>query len=420
MKSMDTTQDEQPFDQEKAGRSRKKGFTVFAFLIILAGAGYGGYNYFYGSQFIKTDNAYTAAEIAQVTPAVGGIVSSVKVVDTQYVKKEDVLVVLQDTDATLALQQAEANYGLAKRKVRAYLANSEGLDALVLAREAEEVRANAQLSAAKADFERAQIDFTRRQDLVNSGSVSGEELSNAKTALAQAKANLSVAEATGKQAVANRLSTMGNRKANNVLIENSTVETNPEVRLAKARYEQAKIDLSRTVIRAPIGGIVAKRQVEIGQRIQVGSPLMTVVPVSKIHVDANFKEGELRKVSVGQKVEVSSDLYGEDVVYHGVVTGFSGGTGSAFSMIPAQNATGNWIKVVQRLPVRIEFDRSDLNAHPLQVGLSMVVSIDTESRVDQETILRYQTSAIENSLGEQPPCLLSQDDVTEKKNEQGI
>jgi membrane fusion protein (multidrug efflux system) len=233
-------------------------------------------------------------------------------------------------------------------------------------------------------------------------------------------ANLSVAEATGKQATANRLSTIGNRNANNALIENSTVETNPEVRLAKARYEQAKVNLTRTVIHAPISGIVAKRQVEVGQQIQMGAPLLTVVPVNKMHIDANFKEGKLRKVKVGQKVEVTADLYGDDIIYHGVVTGLSGGTGSAFSMIPAQNATGNWIKVVQRLPVRIELDRDDLLVHPLQVGLSMAVSIDTASMVDQETLEQYKSFALEQAGGQQDGVLLSQDGGVESVDEQGI
>lgn len=421
MESIERENQEESFDQVRAHRSRKRGFALFALLLVLVGGAYGGYTYLYGSKYVKTDNAYAATEIAQVTSAVGGIVSSVKVIDTQYVEKGDILVVLEDTDAKLTLQQAEANYGLSKRRVRSYLASSEGLDAMVQAREAEEIRAEAQITAAKADYERAQIDFTRRQDLVNSGSVSGEELTNAKTALAQATANLRVAEATGRQAVANRLSTIGSRNANNALVENSTVETNPEVLLARAQYLQAKVNLSRTIIYAPVSGVVAKRQVEVGQQIHMGAPLLTIVPVDKMHVDANFKEGKLRKVKVGQEVEVISDLYGDDILYHGVVTGLSGGTGSAFSMIPAQNATGNWIKVVQRLPVRIELDRDELIAHPLQVGLSMAVSIDTESMVDEKTLEQYQSAALEQNVDKQQGLdLLSRADGVESDNEQGI
>jgi len=395
MKSVEDTPNGEQFNQGQATRSRKKGFMALAAVILICGGSYAGYTYFIGSRYVNTDNAYTAAEIAEVTPAVGGIVAAVNVVDTQYVKKGDILITLDDADQRLALAQAEAAYGQAQRRVRGYLANAEALNAMVKAREADEKRAQAQLAAAKADFERAQIDFKRRQELVQSGSVSGEELTNAKTAFAQAEANLRVAEAAGNQATANRLSTIGDRKANNALIENSTVDTNPEVLLAKARFDQAQIDLNRTVIRAPVSGIVAKRQVQIGRRVQIGAPLLTIVPVDSIHVDANFKEGKLRKVKVGQQVEITADIYGDEVVYHGIVTGLSGGTGSAFSLIPAQNATGNWIKVVQRLPVRIEISREDLSNHPLQVGLSMDVTIDTNAMADAATLARYQAAPLQ-------------------------
>ncbi len=331
------------FDGVRAAQSRKKGFLGLAAAIVVAGGSYALYWHFIGSRYISTDNAYAAAEIAEVTPAVGGM-------DTEYVKQGDVLVQLDDTDARLALLQAEADLALAKRRVRSYLANDEGLSAMVEAQEANEQRVKAQLKAAQADFERAKIDLSRREDLVRSGSVSGEELTNAKTGFAQAQANLNAAKAAMAQAQATKLSTIGSQKANAALTDNTTVDSNPEVLLAKARYEQAKIDLERTVIRAPISGIVAKRQVQVGRRVQVGMPLMTVVPTDHIYVDANFKEVELRDVKVGQPVTLTADLYGDDVTYHGVVAGFSGGTGSAFSMIPAQNATGNWIKVVQRLP----------------------------------------------------------------------
>ena len=179
--------------------------------------------------------------------------------------------------------------------------------------------------------------------------------------------------------MANVHSTIGSKKANAALIQDTTVDTNPEVLLAKARLEQARVDLSRTRIFANVDGVIAKRQVQVGQRVQIGAPLMSVVPLHTVHVDANFKEVELRSVKVGQPVEITADLYGNEVVYHGTVSGFSGGTGSAFAMIPAQNATGNWIKVVQRLPVRIELDPTELARRPLQVGLSMIATIDTRA-----------------------------------------
>ena len=376
------------FDVQGAAASRKKGFIGLAAAIAIAAAGYGAYYYFIGSRYVTTDNAYTAAEIAEVTPAVGGIVQAVNVVDTQHVKKGDVLVQLDDTDAKLALAQAEADYGMAKRRVRSYLANDEGLAAQVKAREADEKQAQARLAAAQADFSKAKVDLTRREALVKSGSVSGEELTNARNGLVQAEANLNAAKAAA-QAMANRLSTIGSKKANAAQIVDTTVETNPEVRLAQARLEQAKVDLARTVIKAPVDGVVAKRQVQVGQRVQIGAPLVSVVPLQNVHVDANFKEVELRDVKMGQPVEVTADLYGDKVVYHGVVSGLSGGTGSAFSMIPAQNATGNWIKVVQRLPVRITLDKHELEARPLQVGLSMEATIDTSKAETHDAVAEH-------------------------------
>jgi membrane fusion protein (multidrug efflux system) len=369
--------------QTAATIKRKKGFIALASAIVIAGVGYGSYWYFIGSRYVSTDNAYTAVEQADITPAVGGIVQSVNVIDTQHVKKGDVLVTLDATDAKLAVAQAQANLGLARRHVRSYLANDEGLAAQVKAREADEKRSEAQLAAAQADLARAQVDLKRRLALQTSGSVSGEEVTNAKNALAQAEANVRSAQAATLQTGANRLSTIGSKKANAALIMDSTVETNPEVLQAKAAYDQAQVNLSRTVIRAPFDGTVAKRQVQVGRRVEVGTPLMNVVPMLNMHIDANFKEVELKKVRMGQPVEVTADLYGDKVVYHGVVSGFSGGTGSAFSMIPAQNATGNWIKVVQRLPVRITLNPEELKTHPLSVGLSMEATIDTDGNLSQ-------------------------------------
>ncbi|CAM2839538.1 HlyD family secretion protein [Vibrio diazotrophicus] len=394
MSSNPSQNDAAEFDASGANKSRKKGFLALAAAIVIAGGSYGAYWYLVGSRYISTDNAYTAAEIAEVTPAIGGIIASVNVVDTQYVNKGEVLVQIEDTDAQIAVDQAQANLALAERRVRSYLANDEGLNAQVAAQKSNEARAKAQLNAAKADFERAKIDLTRREDLVRSGSVSGEELSNARTAFEQSQANLNAAKAFLAQAQANRLSTIGAQKANAAMTDNTTVENNPEVLAAKARLHQAQINLERTVIRAPISGIVAKRQVQVGRQVQMGTPLMTVVPVQNIYVDANFKEVELSEVKIGLPVSITADLYGDEVTYHGVVAGVSGGTGSAFSMIPAQNATGNWIKVVQRLPVRIELDPEDLQAHPLQVGLSMQVTIDTKADVNKQTIAQYRASKL--------------------------
>jgi len=358
---------------------RKKLLMALAAVVAVAAAGFAGYWFFYGSYFVSTDNAYAAVEIAQVTPSVGGTISEMLVTDTQAVKKGDVLVKIDQTDAKLALAQAEADLGRAIRRVKGFVARDGSLKAQIEARDADVTRATAQLKSAEADFERADIDLKRREALSASGSVSGDEITHARNAFSTAKANLAAARAAIAQAKANLGTAVSAREANAVLITGTTVETNPEVALARARRDQAAVDLARTVIRSPVDGIVAKRQVEVGQRVQAGMPLLTVVPVHEMHVDANFKEVQLRKVRVGQPAQIHADIYGSSVTYHGVVEGFSGGSGSAFSAIPAQNATGNWIKVVQRLPVRIKLDPAELSRHPIKVGLSMDVVIDTRN-----------------------------------------
>ena len=223
------------------------------------------------------------------------------------------------------------------------------------------------------------IDFERRKALAASGSVSGDELTSAENALRMAEAALEAARANQIQAAATREAAIGSLKANVVLTRNTTVQTNPEVANAQARLDQARVDLERTVIRAPVDGVVTRRQVQVGQRVQAGSQLMSIVPVAEVYVDANFKEIQLRNVREGQLVTLTSDLYGSEVEFKGRVVGLSGGTGSAFALVPSQNATGNWIKVVQRLPVRIALDKAELEAHPLRVGLSMNVTIDTRA-----------------------------------------
>jgi len=314
-----------------------------------------------------------------VTPAISGIVREVRVTDTQAVKQGDTLVVIDDTDAVLALAQAEAELGRAVRRVRGYVANDQSLAAQIAARASDEKRAAAQVESAIADFDRAQLDLMRREALAASGSVSGDELTKARNAFETAKASLSAAYAQAKQARANYVSAIGSREANAVLIANATEETNPEVALARAKRDQAKVNLERTVIRAPVDGVVAKRSVQVGQQVKEGAALLSVVPLSQVHVDANFKEGQLDKVRIGQPAMVRADLYGKSVIYRGTVSGLSGGTGSTFATIPAQNATGNWIKVVQRVPVRVSLDEAQLAEHPLQVGLSMLVTIDTHA-----------------------------------------
>lgn len=366
-------------EESRAKARRKRLLSIVAGVVLTGGGSYYAYDHFYASKFVSTDNAYTAAEIAQVTPAVGGIVREVRVTDTQSVKRGDIVVMLDDTDARLALEQAEAELGRAERRVRGYVANDTNLRAQLDSRASEQLRATAQLAAAKADFERARIDLQRRESLATSGAISGDELTRTRNEYASAEAGVAAAEAATAASRANYAAAIGSREANAVLINGATEETNPEVTLARARVSQARVNLARTAIRAPVDGVVAKRSVQVGQQIQAGVPVLQVVPVASVHVDANFKEVQLARVRIGQPVEVTSDLYGHSVKYHGVVAGLSGGTGSTFATIPAQNATGNWIKVVQRVPVRIQLDAAELAARPLQVGLSMNATIDSRN-----------------------------------------
>lgn len=363
-----------------APHRRKKLLTAIAAAVLLSGAAYGGWYTLVGSHYVETDNAYVGADTAQVTPMVSGQVVAVLVADTQTVQRGDVLVRLDDSDARIALATAEADLAKARRQFGQTAATSRALSAQVEARRADISGARAQLISAQAAFDKAQIDFTRRQRLAPNGAVSGEELTSATNALASARATLAQARAAVAQANSQRGAAAGSLAANQALIQGTTVATSPDVLAAEAQVRQAKLDLERTVIRAPVDGVVASRTIQVGQRVAPGATVMRIVPISQLYVDANFKEGQLARVKPGQPVRLTSDLYGADVEYRGRVVGFSGGTGSAFALIPAQNATGNWIKVVQRLPVRVALDSKQLAAHPLRVGLSMTAEIDTSAR----------------------------------------
>ena len=311
--------------------SRRKRIILFSLLAVTVAVAAGGYYSYWkrvGSRYMSTDNAYTAAEVAVVTAQIDGPVAAVNVVDSQQVKHGDVLIVIDDTDARLAVRQAEADLA----------------------------HARAQVASATSDLERSGIDLRRRQALVASGSVSGDELTKVINGASNARASLDAARAA--------------------------------VALAQARVDKAKVDFGRTVIRSPIDGVIARREVQLGQRVQPSTPLLDVVPVTEMYVNANFKEVQLKKVRPGQSVELDSDLYGHKVAFHGVIEGFNGGTGAAFALIPAQNATGNWIKVVQRLPVRVRLNPDELAAHPLRVGLSMNAKVDLRSDSAQQQLAR--------------------------------
>jgi membrane fusion protein, multidrug efflux system len=248
------------------------------------------------------------------------------------------------------------------------------------ARGADIVQARARAAEASSTLERTRIEWERRSALVSSGAVSQEELTSTRTAYAAARAGRDLAQAAILTAQATRSAAAGDLASSQAVVRGTTIESAPDVASARARLDKARLDMARTVIRAPVDGIVTNRQVQVGQRIAAGTPIMTLVPIASAYVDANFKESQFRSIRVGQPVALTSDFYGSDVVYHGKVSGFAGGTGAAFSLIPAQNATGNWIKVVQRLPVRVVLNPKELKAHPLRVGLSMNATIDTRGR----------------------------------------
>lgn len=356
--------------------ARKIWLGRLALLLVVVGVSWAIWYVLVARNHVSTDNAYVNAQMAQVTPLIPGAASEILVKDTQQVKRGDMLVRLDQANARIALTQAEAELAAARRRFRQTVANNAVLAAQIDSSTAGLTQAQAQLRIGQAEYEKARIDLRRREALAEGGAVSGEEITTARKNYQTARAALESAKGAISQAGSSRRIAQGQLSANDTLVRGLTEDTDPAVLAAKARLEAAQLDLDRTLVRAPIDGIVSRLQVQIGQRLNAGQTIMTIVPLSKVYVDANFKEVQLRRVRVGMPVTLTSDLYGSSVTYHGTIAGFSGGTGSSMAIIPAQNATGNWIKVVQRLPVRIELDPAELVEHPLRVGLSMEVEID--------------------------------------------
>ena len=312
----------------------------------------------------STDDAYVNGNVVQITPQISGTVVGIGADDTQFVKAGQPLVRLDQADAKVALDQAEAQLARTVRDVRNLFATTAQLDATVEVRQTD-------LAAARSDLE-------RREHLGASGAVSGEELRHSMDAVKAAQANLLAAQ---QQLMANK-----------ARVDNTTLEDHPQVRDAAAAVRNAYLTLSRTELAAPVSGFVARRNVQLGQRVGPGATLMAVVPLDEVWVDANFKEPQLARMRVGQPVTLTADLYGRHTVYHGKVAGFGAGTGAAFSLLPAQNATGNWIKIVQRVPVRVALDPRELAAHPLQIGLSMKADVDVRSGGDGERLPQLANS----------------------------
>ncbi|MDR7304852.1 HlyD family efflux transporter periplasmic adaptor subunit [Rhodoferax saidenbachensis] len=340
---------------------RKKALTVLS-IVVLLGLAYGGFEYYGSRHSEETDNAYVQGNVVQITPQIGGTVTAILADDTDYVKAGQPLVQLDPADAKVALDQAEANLAQAVRQVRTLYANNGSLSAQVTLRESD-------IAKAQTEIARATDDLNRRQALSGNGAVSKEELNHAKSQLAAAQNAMAAAQA-GVAAAREQLS------SNQTLTEGTNVEGHPSVMAAAAKVREAYLALHRAALPAPVDGYVAKRTVQLGQRVAAGAPLMSIIPLNQLWVDANFKEVQLRNIRIGQPVTLTADLYGKKMEYKGTVAGLGAGTGAAFSLLPAQNATGNWIKVVQRVPVRVALDAEQLAKNPLRVGLSMEATVD--------------------------------------------
>jgi membrane fusion protein (multidrug efflux system) len=334
---------------------RKRWLTIAIGAFVVAGVGYGAYWYLELRNKEFTDDAYVNGNVVQITPQVAGTVVAIATDDTQFVKAGEIVVELDQEDAKIALAQAEARLGKAVREVRGLFATTGQLGAMVDQR--------------ATDVARAAEDLGRRERLSASGAVSGEDLQHARDTLAAARA----AEIAARR----------EHDANRARIDGRTVANHPDVLAASAQVRDSYVELSRTRLPAPVSGFVAKRAVQLGQRVAPGAALLAVVPLDQLWVEANFKEPQLANLRVGQPATLKADVYGGKIVYHGTVVGFGAGTGSAFALLPAQNATGNWIKIVQRVPVRIALDPQELDRNPLRIGLSMLVDVDTRPRTGE-------------------------------------
>ncbi|HWT36447.1 MAG TPA: EmrA/EmrK family multidrug efflux transporter periplasmic adaptor subunit [Paraburkholderia sp.] len=363
---------QQPANAQPASNGkRKRMMTLLVIVILIAAIAYGLYYFLVARFHENTDDAYVNGNVVQITPQVTGTVVAVNADDTQTVKMGDPLVLLDPADSRIALQSAEANLGQVVRQVRGLYADDS--------------QYQAQVAVRQADLSRAQDDLKRRMQVAQTGAVSQEEISHARDAVKSAQAAL---DASQQQLASNR-----------ALTANTTIASHPNVQAAAAKVRDAYLNNARNTLPAPVTGYVAKRSVQVGQRVAPGNPLMAIVPLNGVWVDANFKEVQLKHMRIGQPVELTADVYGSSVKYRGKVVGFSAGTGSAFSLLPAQNATGNWIKVVQRLPVRIALDPQELEKHPLRIGLSMQVDVsikdDTGGELGSAVNTVYQTNVFD-------------------------
>ena len=331
---------------------RQRLLTLVGLAVVLGAIIWGVYWFVYLRDFESTDDAYVSGDVIAITSRESGTVLSIHADNTQSVKRGEILVELDPIQARIAMQAAEADLARTVRNVRALFAKAE--------------EQQAQIEQARVQMSQAQSDLKRRSTASRDGAVSAEDLTHAHDALDQAKAALI---ASGSQ----RAQTLAQ-------IQGADVANNPDVLAAEARLRAAAVTLVHMRLIAPVSGVVAQRSAEVGEQVSPGTPLMAVVPLANVWVDANFKEVQLKRMRVGQPVTLTADMYGGSITYHGRVAGLSAGSGSAFALLPPQNATGNWIKIVQRIPVRIELDRHDLERRPLRIGLSVAAEVDVHDQ----------------------------------------
>lgn len=351
-----------PASAAASNPKRKKALIMLASIVVIAGLGWTAYEWLVASHYESTDNAYVQGNVIQITPQIGGTVMAILADDTDFVKAGQPLVKLDPADAKVALDQSRANLGQAVRQVRTLYANNASLSAQITLRESDVAKAQTEIS-------RASDDLNRRQSLAGNGAVSQEELKHAQTQLANGKSTLAAALA-GVVAAKEQL------VSNQAMTDGTSIDQHPSVLAAAAKLRETYLATQRTALPAPVDGYVARRTVQLGQRVAAGTPLMAIIPLNQVWVDANFKEVQLRHIRIGQPVHLTADIYGKKVDYKGTVSGLGMGTGAAFALLPAQNATGNWIKVVQRVPVRVALDAAQVAQNPLRVGLSMEATVD--------------------------------------------
>ena len=353
--------------QDKANSSkRRKLLTIAAAIMVIGGIGYGTYWSIVLRHYESTDNAYVQGNLVQVTPQIAGTVVAINADDTDKVTAGQPLVALDAADARVALDEAEAQLAQKVREVRTLFVGNGSLSATVALRQADAARA-------AADVAKAEDDLRRRTPLTASGAVSGEEIKHAESALQSARSTYTAAQAAV-------IAARDQLTSNQSYTDNTSIDQHPNVQAASGKVREAYLTLKRSELPAPVSGYVARRSVQVGQRVQAGAPLMAIAPLDQLWVDANFKEVQLQKIRIGQPVKLKADVYGSKVEYDGKVAGLGAGTGAAFALLPAQNATGNWIKVVQRVPVRIALDPKQLQANPLRIGLSMEAEVDISNQ----------------------------------------